>query len=124
MAARTSSKSSKLSSPPKWRTILDDIEITGFSDAMNVILRMTAPLAAATLIIGGTLALSPAPATAKPEFAAKTGFPCGQCHVSPTGGGTLKTYGEAFKANGFEVPKKKIDSTFLIGELLSANCSR
>jgi hypothetical protein len=49
----------------------------------------------------------PKAATAKPEFAAKTGFPCGQCHVSATGGGTLKPYGQAFKANGFEVKKKK-----------------
>jgi hypothetical protein len=51
--------------------------------------------------------LSSLPATAKPEFAAKTGFPCAQCHVSQTGGGALKSFGEAFKANGYEVPKKK-----------------
>ena len=62
----------------------------------------TAILLAATMVV-----LSPRPATAKPEFAAKTGFPCGKCHVSKTGGGTLKPYGLAFKANGFEVPKKK-----------------
>jgi hypothetical protein len=66
---------------------------------------LAATTAAAILLIA-MLALSPRPATAKPEFAAKTGFPCGKCHVSKTGGGTLKPYGLAFKANGFEVPKK------------------
>jgi hypothetical protein len=68
---------------------------------------MAVLMAAVTLVIGGMIFAVPRAATAKPEFAAKTGFPCGQCHVSPTGGGTLKPYGQAFKANGFEVPKKK-----------------
>jgi hypothetical protein len=74
--------------------------------ALTVAALAAAPLAA-TLIIGTMVILSPRPATAKPEFAAKTGLPCGQCHVSKTGGGTLKPYGVAFKANGFEVSKKK-----------------
>jgi hypothetical protein len=68
---------------------------------------LTATTAAAILLVGTMVVLLPRPATAKPEFAAKTGFPCGECHVSKTGGGTLKPYGLAFKANGFEVPKKK-----------------
>jgi hypothetical protein len=46
------------------------------------------------------------PAQAKPEFAAQTGLPCGQCHVAQTGGGKLKAFGEAFKANGYKLPKK------------------
>jgi len=65
-----------------------------------------AATAAAILLVGTMVVLSPRPAAAKPEFAAKTGFPCAKCHVSKTGGGTLKPYGLAFKANGFEVPKK------------------
>ena len=46
------------------------------------------------------------PANAKPEFAAQTGLPCGQCHQNPAGGGKLKSFGEKFKANGNKVPKK------------------
>ncbi len=44
-------------------------------------------------------------AQAKPEFAAQTGLPCGQCHVNPAGGGKLKAFGEKFKANGFKLKK-------------------
>jgi len=47
----------------------------------------------------------PTPASAKPEFAAQTGMPCGQCHTNPAGGGKLKAFGEKFKANGNKVPK-------------------
>jgi len=58
----------------------------------------------AALLIGGTFALlAPRTASAKPEFAAQTGLPCGQCHVNPAGGGKLKAFGEKFKANGFKV---------------------
>jgi hypothetical protein len=64
-----------------------------------------AGLATAILVTGVTL-VSQGPAAAKPEFAAQTGLPCGQCHVSPGGGGTLKPFGEAFKKNGFKLPKK------------------
>ena len=60
----------------------------------------------ALFAMGLIFVLSFAPAIAKPEFAAKTGFPCGRCHVSQAGG-PLKPYGEAFKANGYEVKKKK-----------------
>jgi hypothetical protein len=45
------------------------------------------------------------PASAKPEFAAQTGLPCGQCHANPAGGGKLKPFGEKFKENGFKVKK-------------------
>jgi len=41
-------------------------------------------------------------AHAKPEFSQQTGYPCGQCHSNPAGGGKLKAYGEKFKANGFK----------------------
>ena len=39
-------------------------------------------------------------ADAKPEYSQQTGYPCGQCHSNPAGGGKLKAYGEKFKANG------------------------
>jgi hypothetical protein len=49
--------------------------------------------------------LAPSPASAKPEFAAQTGLPCGQCHVSPSGGGKLTAFGQKFKDNGFKIKK-------------------
>ena len=65
-------------------------------------------LVAATILVGGAMTLLlPRTAAAKPEFAASTGKPCGQCHQNPGGGGQLKPYGEAFKANGFKLPKGK-----------------
>ena len=61
----------------------------------------------ALFAMGLIFVLSFAPAIAKPEFAAKTGYPCGQYHMSQTRGGPLKPFGESFKANGYEVKKKK-----------------
>ena len=62
---------------------------------------------AAALLVGATATLvGTTPANAKPEFAAQTGLPCGQCHQNPAGGGKLKSFGEKFKANGNKVPKK------------------
>ena len=58
------------------------------------------------LLLGVTAALTVStPASAKPEFAAQTGLPCGQCHSNPAGGGKLKPFGEKFKENGFKVKK-------------------
>ena len=75
----------------------------GLSNAVPALITGAAALAIAGAAI---LAVSaPQPAAAKPEFAAKTGLPCGQCHVSATGGGPLKPFGEAYKANGYNVPK-------------------
>jgi hypothetical protein len=59
---------------------------------------VTALLAGAAAAVVGTT-----PANAKPEFAAQTGLPCGQCHTNPAGGGKLKAFGEKYKANGFKV---------------------
>ena len=58
--------------------------------------------AAAVLIVGATSLIVSQPASAKPEFAAQTGKPCGNCHENPAGGGKLKPAGEKFKANGFK----------------------
>ena len=57
--------------------------------------------AAAAILIAGTMSVIVSqPASAKPEFAAQTGKPCGECHQNPAGGGKLKPFGEKFKANG------------------------
>jgi hypothetical protein len=67
---------------------------------------LMAAAAGATALVGATFALlAPSPANAKPEFAAQTGLPCGQCHVNPGGGGKLKPFGEQFKANGYKLKK-------------------
>jgi mono/diheme cytochrome c family protein len=49
----------------------------------------------ATAIIGGATS----PASARPEFAAATGKPCGACHTNPGGGGKLTAAGEKYKAS-------------------------
>lgn len=59
---------------------------------------------AAVMLMTGTISLIISqPASAKPEFAASTGRPCGACHANPSGGGKLKPLGEKFKANGFKL---------------------
>ena len=55
-------------------------------------------LAAAALLAATTFALRPA--AAKPEFTAQTKLACGQCHVNPAGGESLKPFGQRFKDNG------------------------
>jgi hypothetical protein len=60
-------------------------------------------LGLAALIASAVLIATPREASAKPEFAAQTGMPCGQCHANPAGGGKLKSFGEKFKANGNKV---------------------
>ena len=60
--------------------------------------------AAAAILIGGTaMVISSQPASAKPEFAASTGKPCGFCHQNPAGGGALKPFGQKFKDNGHKL---------------------
>lgn len=62
-------------------------------------------IATAALITGALSIGFSQSAKAKPEFAAQTGKPCGQCHQNPAGGGKLKPFGEKFKANGFKLSK-------------------
>lgn len=57
-------------------------------------------VAAAILITGLMIAVAPQQAKATPEFAGKTGKPCGFCHQNAAGGGKLKPAGEKFKATG------------------------
>ena len=58
--------------------------------------------AAAMLIVGTMSLVGSQSASAKPEFAAQTGKPCGNCHQNPAGGGALKPAGQKFKDNGFK----------------------
>jgi len=66
---------------------------------------VAAGIATAILVSAAATVVGTTPANAKPEFAAQTGLPCGQCHQNPAGGGKLKSFGEKFKANGNKVPK-------------------
>jgi hypothetical protein len=70
-----------------------------------VMLRMIIGVGTLALVGAVSAILAPSPANAKPEFAAKTGLACGQCHVNPAGGGPLKPFGKKFKANGFKLKK-------------------
>jgi hypothetical protein len=66
---------------------------------------LAAGVAIALLVGVITAVVGTTPANAKPEFAAQTKLPCGQCHQNPAGAGKLKAFGEKFKANGNKVPK-------------------
>jgi hypothetical protein len=70
-----------------------------------IALRAVGGVAVIAVIVAGAVLLATNRASAKPEFAAQTGLPCGQCHTNPAGGGKLKAFGEKFKANGNKVKK-------------------
>ncbi len=74
-------------------------------EALSTSRKLTPALlsAAAAAVLVAATAFAPRPAVAKPEFAAQTKLPCGQCHVSPGGGGPLKPFGQKFKANGYKL---------------------
>lgn len=59
--------------------------------------------AAALVIAGAAVTVSPRPAQATPAYAAQTHLPCGKCHVKATGGGALTAFGKAFVKNGHKV---------------------
>ncbi len=66
---------------------------------------MAAGVAAAVLIAGAGVTLTPRQAQALPAYAAQTGLPCGRCHVSAAGGGPRTAFGKAFAANGHKLKK-------------------
>ena len=84
---------------------MTDAGATPTRNPIKPIVLLMAGFAAAILATGTIMLAAPRAAQAKPEFAAQTGLPCGQCHVNPAGGGKLKTFGEKFKANGFKLKK-------------------
>ncbi len=61
-----------------------------------------------------------APASATEQFAMKTGLPCAFCHENPSGGGTLTSAGQRYKAllSGKVTPSAVKDTArFIIGYL-------
>jgi hypothetical protein len=57
----------------------------------------------AIAVLGGVMFTTTMQVSAKPEFAAQTRLPCGQCHSNPSGSGPLKPFGQKFKDNGFKI---------------------
>jgi hypothetical protein len=51
----------------------------------------------AIMVAAVALIIAPPRAEATPQLATQTKFPCGQCHVSPGGGGKLKPFGQKYK---------------------------
>jgi hypothetical protein len=60
-------------------------------------LKLLGAVVAALTIAGAMTIAAPRSASAKPEFAAATGKPCGACHANPAGGGKLTSAGEKYK---------------------------
>ena len=76
----------------------------GASNSIRLVaLRMAVGVGTVALISATGAILTPSPASAKPEYAARTHLPCGKCHVNPAGGGALKSFGKKFQANGHKV---------------------
>jgi hypothetical protein len=64
-----------------------------------------AGVAAAIIVLGVGITLSPRQAQATPQYAKETGLPCGKCHVNPAGGKETTEFGKKFAANGHKLPK-------------------
>jgi len=83
---------------------MGDAEMSkSFNPIMTALLAGAAGLAAAVLVSGAIITVASRQAEATPQFAQQTGKPCGQCHVSPAGGGKLKPFGAKFKAKGYKL---------------------
>ena len=74
--------------PRNWST-LESMTLTVAAGAMAAL--------AAIVVAAAALTMAPPRAEATPQLAAQTKFPCGQCHVSPGGGGKLKPFGQKYK---------------------------
>jgi len=73
----------------------------------TAVLAATAGCAICGLLFAAAIVvLSPREAAATPAYAQQTGKACGQCHVSPSGGGKLTSLGSKFQANGHKLPGK------------------
>jgi hypothetical protein len=67
-------------------------------ESMTVTITIGAFAALAAIMVAAVaLTIAPPRAEATPQLAAQTKFPCGQCHVSPGGGGKLKPFGQKYK---------------------------
>jgi hypothetical protein len=74
-----------------------------FSPTASALLAGATGLAAAMLIGGASLMVSPQGAQALPAYAQQTKLACGSCHVNPSGGGALKPLGQKFQARGHKL---------------------
>ena len=73
----------------------------------TAVLAWMAGCAVVTLLFAATIVVvAPREAAATPAYAQQTGLACGQCHVSPSGGGKLTALGAKFQANGHKMPGK------------------
>jgi hypothetical protein len=70
------------------------------SGAFSPMATLLAGAAATALIVGMAIASGTGPASAKEEFAARTGKPCTYCHTAPP---KLNDVGRRFKAKGFRL---------------------
>ena len=86
--------------------VMSDKQGSSILIPMATILWGAAGIAAAFLIAGAAVTLSPRQTQATPAYAAQTGLPCGRCHTSATGGATT-AFGKAFAANDHKLPEKK-----------------
>jgi hypothetical protein len=77
-------------------TMPQTIEMEGIAMTSKFFLVGMGSAAVAAIILASVFTASPV--SAKPEFAAQTGKPCGACHANPAGGGKLTGAGEKFKA--------------------------
>lgn len=81
-------------------------QATGGNNPISAtILVLGAGAAVAILAAAATLTVGSSSAQAKPEYAAQTGLPCGQCHANPAGGLPLKAFGKRFQDNGHKLKK-------------------
>jgi hypothetical protein len=80
-----------------WQTQGNQMEgiAMSFRSTLLGIGSAVATLAVVGVMIGGTVST----ATAKAEYAQKTGKACGACHTNPAGGGKLTAAGEKYKAS-------------------------
>jgi mono/diheme cytochrome c family protein len=60
------------------------------------ILTLAAGLTATLLMTAAVIVAAPKPASATPAYAAQTGYSCGRCHVSASGGGKLTSFGRSW----------------------------
>ncbi len=61
----------------------------------------------AALLALAMVSMASEAAQALPIYAARTGLPCGQCHINPEGGGPRTSFGRAFAANGHRLPGER-----------------
>ncbi len=75
-----------------------------FASIRNRITKFGRVLPAIALATAISAFFPSSPIRARPIYAERTGLPCGQCHIDPSGGGPRTAFGRAFAANGHRLP--------------------